>query len=226
MTDRPTSLAEALLELQADPPEVVKAERANAGNFSYSFAGLSAVTAALMPRLVALGCIWVCRPTRAADGAPVLAYSLRHVASGESEDGEFPLLLPSGASPQVLGSLLSYTRRYALLAVTGVAPVHDDDDAAAASRHAYGDHGEPTRPTRARKVSKAQITAIQVGFAECGYGGEDNRAARLSVTARLAGVESLGSTSDLTSDQAKRVLDGLERKRREAQASSEGAADA
>lgn len=204
--------------LQADPPEVVKAERANAGNYSYSFAGLSAVTAALMPRLVELGCIWVCRPTRAADGAAVLAYSLRHVPSGESESGEFPLLLPAGASPQVLGSLLSYTRRYALLAVTGVAPVEDDDDAAAASRHAYGDPSESTRTARGRKASKAQVTAIQAGFSELGLGGANQRGTRLSVAARLAGVEDLGSTNDLTNDQAKRVLDGIAERKRVQQA--------
>lgn len=212
----PSSLAEALHRLQADPPAIVKAERAQAGNFSYSFAGLSAVTEAVLPVLNELGCIWVCRPTRAADGAPVLAYSLRHLASGEREDGEFPLLLPGNASPQVLGSLLSYTRRYALLAVTGIAPVEDDDDAAAASRHAYGEPSDRPRTTRARKASKAQVTAIQAGYGELGYGGDANRGARLSVSARLLGLDELGSHNDLTNDQAKRVLDGIaERKRRQ-----------
>jgi hypothetical protein len=218
-TSVPATLAEALLILQSDPPEVIKGETARVesqkGSYSYRFAGLNAVTAAVLPRLTALGCIWVCRPTRAADGAAVLAYRLRHVPSGDEETGEFPLSLPSSATPQMLGSMLSYTRRYALLAVLGIAPEADDDDAAAAS----GYDGRPAAPAaRARKCSKAQVTAIQAGFGDLGLGGEGNRGARLTVAARLAGLEELGSTNELTTEQARRVLDGIAERKRVQQA--------
>lgn len=225
MTQTPASLGEAMLLLQSDPPEVIKAETAKVetqkGSYSYRFAGLSAVTAAILPRLTDLGCVWICRPTRAADGLAVLAYELRHVATGEAITGEYPISLPSNATPQMAGSMISYARRYALLAVLGIAPEADDDDAAAAS--GYGGGREPERTTRPRKCSKGQVTAIQVGFGELGLGGTENRGARLSVTARLAGLEELGSTSDLTSEQARRVLDGIAERKR---AQREAAADA
>jgi hypothetical protein len=64
---------------------------------------------------------------------------------------------------------------------------------------------EPIRPQ--------QRTAIQAGFGELGYGGPANRDQRLAVAARLAGLESLGSTNDLTATQARAVLDGLAERR-------------
>jgi hypothetical protein len=63
----------------------------------------------------------------------VLAYKLLHV-SGESVAGEYPL--PTGGTPQALGSAITYGRRYALCAVTGLAPEDDDDDATHAVRAA------------------------------------------------------------------------------------------
>ena len=231
--DKPATLAEALLALQADLPEVVKAETARVetqkGSFSYQYAGLSAVTAAILPRLAALGCVWICRPTLTADGRPVLAYSLRHLG-GEEITGEYPMSLPPNATPQMAGSMISYARRYALLAVTGVAPEADDDDAALASQRAPA-----KRPTRTRKptadhsdpnddgrpdddggspLTTRQRIAIMTGYTELGYGGDEKRDERLRISAKFAGLETLGSHLDLTTGQARRVLDGIAERRR------------
>lgn len=147
MTEQPSTLAAALVELQRNLPHVGKAETARVetakGSFSYAYAGLSAVTEAILPRLAELGLAWVCRPT-VADGRPVLAYALIHV-NGERETGEMPLLMPANPTPQQVGSSISYARRYALLAVTGVAPAGDDDDAAAASAKPATARKAPTR---------------------------------------------------------------------------------
>jgi hypothetical protein len=126
------TLAEGLVALQGRLPRIHKGETANVksdkGNYSYRYADLADVSAELLPILSEVGLGFTARPTLA-DGAFVLAYALVHV-SGEREEGVYPL--PSGGTPQAIGSAITYARRYCLLAVTGAAPDNEDDDAAAA----------------------------------------------------------------------------------------------
>jgi len=227
--DKPASLAEALCMLQADPPAIVKAETANTNTYSYRYAGLAAVTAVVLPRLAALGCAWICRPT-VVEGRPVLAYELRHVDSGETVSGEYPLSLPPGATPQVQGSMLSYARRYALLAVTGVAPEADDDDGAAASgtkpasrRSRSGTKDAEPASGADRPVPRTMITAIMASYTELGYGGKENADQRLTISANLLGLDALGSHNDLSAAQGSRLLDALgERKRAQRKETTDG----
>lgn len=208
-TEMPATLAEALCRLQADPPAIVKAETANTNTYSYRFAGLAAVTAVVLPRLAELGCAWICRPTVGEGGRPVLAYALRHVASGEEVAGEYPLSLPPGATPQQQGSMISYARRYALLAVTGVAPEADDDDGAAASK-----------PTRARRPStKDDEPATDPErrkkrlFALYGEEGPPERDARLADLSEILG-RPIASSNDLTPDDIETAIGVLEKRQR------------
>ena len=124
-----SDLNAALAKLQADLPRIRKADRADTGKFSYTFAPLPDVTEALMPLLAKHGLSFTAMPTVTDTGAFVLQFELRH-AAGESITGQWPLR--AGDTPQQQGSAISYARRYALLAVTGAAP-DDDDDGAAAS---------------------------------------------------------------------------------------------
>lgn len=132
MSDRPPSLAEALVRVQAKLPHVGKDKTANTGSYSYKYADLADITTALLPVLSAHGLAWSARPTLDDAGRFVLAYSLMH-ESGEREDGAYPLPDPTRATPQQVGSAVTYGRRYCLLAVTGLAVGGDDDDGAAAS---------------------------------------------------------------------------------------------
>lgn len=140
MTD--SSLASALAVVQEKLPRIEKTKTARVqtekANYTYSYADLAQVSAAILPLLGANGLAWMTKPTFNAEGKFVLAYALLHGASGEREEGEFPI--PSSGSPHAVGSAITYARRYALCAVTGVAPDQDDDDAARAS--------EETRSTR------------------------------------------------------------------------------
>lgn len=136
MTDEaPKSLAAALVELQRKLPTIAKTQTANVrtekGSYSYDYADLSDVSEAVLPLLADVGLAWMCRPTVKPDGAFVLAYCLLHV-SGDREEGEYPL--PKTGTPQTIGGHITYARRYALCAVTGVAPKGDDDDAQAAEQ--------------------------------------------------------------------------------------------
>lgn len=126
------ALARSLVALQAEVPRVHKDQTANVktdkGTYSYSFADLKAVSDALRPLLAEHGLAFTAFPTLTGDGKFVLRYHLLH-ESGERESGEYPL--PTGGTPQAIGSAITYARRYSLCAVTGLTP-DDDDDAAAA----------------------------------------------------------------------------------------------
>ena len=126
------SLAEALITLQASLPRIRKDDEAQVGTRVYSYANLSTITDAVLPRLAELGLYWVTLPTMDADRF-VLRYRLEHSPSGEFVTGDYPL--PSG-NPQTMGGAITYARRYALCAVLGLAPAEDDDDANAAADEA------------------------------------------------------------------------------------------
>lgn len=125
----PKSLSEALSALQAHLPRVAKTADAQYGKY----ADLTMVSEALLPVLSSLGLSFTARPTKHPDFGFVLTYDLHHI-SGDSLGGYYPL--PDSGSPQQIGSAITYARRYALCAVTGLAPGGDDDDAQAAEQHA------------------------------------------------------------------------------------------
>lgn len=121
-----SELAKALAAFQAEVPTVAKGNTADAGNYKYKYADLSDVTEKVLPLLGKHGLSFSAKPCLTEDGRLVLRYVLRHVG-GESDGGDYPL---SGSNAQALGSAITYARRYALCAVTGVAPGGDDDDGA------------------------------------------------------------------------------------------------
>lgn len=154
--EKTESLAQALALLQMRLPRIEKSQTAKVetktgGSYSYSYADLSNISAQLLPMLGALGLSFLARPTFS-EGRFVLAYELLHI-SGECKAGEYPL--PTGGTPQALGSAITYGRRYCLCAVTGVAP-EDDDDASAAQAEAAGQKGTAQRSTRPVAKSAAR----------------------------------------------------------------------
>lgn len=150
MTTTSDSLATALARVQGKLTAVTKGKTANAGQYSYTYADLAAVQAAVMPLLAEEGLAWVARPTLV-DDRFVLHYSLTHGASGEREDGLYPLPDPTRGTPQQMGSALTYARRYCLSAVAGVAT--EDDDGAAAS-----DARAPQPQRREKKAERGPAT--------------------------------------------------------------------
>lgn len=166
------TLAEALVALQAQLPRIPKADEAQVGTRTYRYANLATITDLLMPILASVGLAWTCLPTHRGDGF-FLHYCLRHV-SGETVEGFYPL--PATGTPQQIGSAITYARRYALTAVTGIAPADDDDDAAAAERAAQSDQERDAagRMTRAQQQEhKALRTLEEPRKAERGPVGDD-----------------------------------------------------
>ncbi len=222
MTD--SSLAASIAELQKALPDVAKTLTAKVSNkegkhlYDYGYADLALVSKAILPLLANLGLSWVTLPTVNEAGQMVLLYKLQN-AAGESEGGVYPL--PKG-SPQEMGSAITYARRYCLCAVTGLAPKGDDDDAEKTTRAATRRRGDqamrPDPSTRGDAPTESRgepavpgITAAQMRNLQRRFGlmfGRGDREAKLAYSVELLGRE-LSSSSDLTKDEASRVIDAL-----------------
>lgn len=122
------NLAKALVAFQKELPTVTKGRTANAGSYSYTYADLASVTAAVIPLLSKNGLAFTVTP-RATEGGYEIVGVLLHV-SGESIEGALPMY---GRNPQEIGSALSYGRRYLMGVMTGCV-TDDDDDGKAANK--------------------------------------------------------------------------------------------
>lgn len=157
MSDAPhASLAAALLAFQSEAPTL---PRDGFNPFHRSrFTTLGAAKKVVGPLLAKHGLVWSCWLTTL-DGQPALKCELLHPASGESRQETMPLLMgaedddetkrrPSAARQiQALGSAITYTRRYALLAVLDLVGEDDDDgNAAMPPRQARTPLPHATRP--------------------------------------------------------------------------------
>lgn len=166
-TTGPT-LASALLEFQTRMPKVNKGNTATVptkagGQYKYTYADLADVTDAAVPLLAQLGLVFSSQPRRFEDGSYALVGVLRHVPSGERDEGMLPL---NGRSAQELGSSITYNRRYLLGCMTGI--VTDDDVDAA------GVVNEPVRGERPAApvdpLERARHRALAVWHAKHGDG--------------------------------------------------------
>lgn len=229
--EKTESLAQAVAMLQTRLPEIKKSQTADVKtktgpDYSYNYADLAQVTRELMPILGELGLSFMAKPTLGGDGKFVLAYKLLHV-SGESEEGEYPL--SHSGTPQAMGSAITYARRYCLCAITGIAP-EDDDDGAAAQAAAQSQRDTASRSSRSRQrpqtngqqaarhetpsapetiatINQPQMRKMHALFGQVEW---TDRADRLRAASAIVGRE-LDSSTDLTRDEASKVIDTLGR---------------
>ena len=167
MTETP-SLAAALAAFQAELPRIGKGNTADAGTYKYKYADLADVSSTVLPLLGKHGLSFSAKPMLDEAGKFVLEYTLRH-SSGEQDGGRYPL--PTG-KPQDVGSAITYARRYALSAITGVAPDTDDDGASAPDvpdRHAE----ELAARRQAEETRQIEQAATYDLFTEEIQGAED-----------------------------------------------------
>lgn len=139
----------ALVEFQSDIPTITKDSTADTGKYSYDYASLDRITPIVFGKLTALGVAYVASPTVREDGIFVLRAQLIHAASETKIEADYPLGSPN-APAQGVGSAITYARRYALLAMTGIAPTGEDDDGAKASAEtakAVAAKSEPAKDT-------------------------------------------------------------------------------
>ncbi len=92
-------------------------------HFKNRYADLAAIRDATLPALNKNG-LAIMQTTQITDAGAVLVTRLAH-KSGQWIEGVYPL--PTGVAPQILGSALTYARRYSWAAICGVASEEDDD---------------------------------------------------------------------------------------------------
>lgn len=123
-----TAIMPALLKAQAAFAPAVKA-KVNP-HFKSKYVPLDAVLDAIAEPLRNNG-IAILQPTTIQDARTVLVTRLVH-ETGEWIEGRYPVH-PVKSDPQGEGSALTYARRYALMALVGIAPEDDDGNAATAA---------------------------------------------------------------------------------------------
>jgi hypothetical protein len=136
MSER-AELYKALLAAQQEMPAIHKGATATVptkagGSFSYSYAALPDLLAAVLPVLNKHGLVLWQAPVNLGAGPPILRTVLAHAESGEELVAEFALVVAQPGM-QAIGSAITYGRRYAVVSMLGLAP-DEDDDGAAASR--------------------------------------------------------------------------------------------
>jgi hypothetical protein len=151
-----TKLAEALSKAQGELGNVTK-DNVNP-HFKSKYADLASVRDAVKPVLAKHGLSVIQLPVYTEQGI-ALTTRLLHT-SGEWVEGELLLML-SKPDMQGVVSAITYARRVSLAAVTGVAPVDDDDDGnAATGKPAEGQQQPaPQRQSAAPAARSAQPPA-------------------------------------------------------------------
>lgn len=198
-------------------PNVPKETTGQVGSAQRKYADLATVTETVRPILAANGLAYL---QGVSDGDKIVTVTTRLVhKSGEwIEDS---MSMPTGkGDAQAVGSAVTYGRRYALMALLGLAP--DDDDGAAASRQAPAAR-RATPPANVNadtgeidpnKASEAQVKKVVILMRErlqipAGLTNEQVRAWRLAWLSEFI-RRTVTTTNDLTPAEAHRIIDHLE----------------
>lgn len=134
-TDRSESidaLAAAWVKACGEMQDIVKTQTANAGQYGYTYATLADVFQMARP-IMAKHSLLITQTAATVGDEVAISTTVLH-ASGQFVTAH-PLTLPVGKTAQQTGSAVSYGKRYALMAMLGLA-TEDDDGAAAAPREA------------------------------------------------------------------------------------------
>lgn len=146
MTETAGALAAALAKAQGE----ISNATFNKTNphFKSKYADLASIRDAVTPALSKHG-LSVTQLTDFTGERFVLRTRLMHSA-GEYVESSYPLPLAAD-KPQVMGSAISYARRYSLAAIIGIASEEDDDAEGAEGRTSGNGHAEPRRTATATK---------------------------------------------------------------------------
>jgi hypothetical protein len=142
MSGEHSGIASALVAALADLSVVETGRTANAGSYSYKYADIGDVVKLTRPKLAEHGLVAL-TPVRAHEGGLACDVVLLHTSGERLDFGPFPF--PHGRDAQATGSMVTYHRRYALIAALGMAAGDDDDGASALPRQ------EPARASKAKR---------------------------------------------------------------------------
>jgi hypothetical protein len=153
-------LATALAAAQLKYEPLVARQVADAEKYKYTYADLAAVLASIQPALATQGIailqgVSMQRP-QGSSGLVVLVET--HLLHASGEWIATTLKLPSGeVAPQKVGSLITYLRRYGLVAMAGVAS--EDDDGKEAQQAAPPKRTAPPAPPKTQPATAKPVAA-------------------------------------------------------------------
>jgi hypothetical protein len=164
-SDSIAELATALVKARTKFATVVKGHTATVasakGTYKYTYSTLDDLNEATVKPLAECGIVTLQNIETTRDGVSVSTMLLH--SSGQFLQFD-AVTLPSGNTPQSVGSAITYARRYSLQAALGIAAEEDDDGQQASAKPAQcptptplpraGD--TPTKAIEARVISEAQ----------------------------------------------------------------------
>lgn len=130
-SDTITALAGALSSAQGEYPKIAKDQEADIAKYKYKYADLADIFGKVLPVLSKHG-LAIIQPTSFSDNVLMVVTRLIH-KTGEWVESDYPVCSIQG-DHQRMGSALTYSRRYALCALIGIAPGGEDDDGANAEK--------------------------------------------------------------------------------------------
>lgn len=148
MSETPT-LDAALFKAQGEFAPVIK--KSENPHFKSKYADFASIIETVEPVLRENG-LMVHQTLSHINGIPALRTALKHV-SGEFVEDLTPLVMLK-VDPQAAGSSITYFKRYSLLAILGLAPVGEDDDAESGAGRGRGASGSRQSPANASGGSK------------------------------------------------------------------------
>jgi hypothetical protein len=125
-------------------------------HFKNKYADLAAVWDACREQLSKNALSAIQSVVIAGDGKRVLVTRIMHSSGQWIEDGGVPLIL-SKDDMQGLGSALTYSRRYGLMAMVGIAPEDDDANAATTGKQVSAPTVEITAPKVSRPIPAGAV---------------------------------------------------------------------
>lgn len=189
-------LVAALARAQGNFGDVKKSKtadiRSDKGAYTYSYADLADVVAAIREALAAEEIAWGQDVTNTDKTVSVVTIFRK----GEEVLTFGPFVLPASGTPQAYGAAVSYARRYALSAALGIASEVDDD----AMSISVGEGAGGRAP---KKATQAQMGRLHALGAERGL---DHDALR-----DMAGRAGFESLTELTQPAAKEFMNELEK---------------
>lgn len=206
MSDHP-NLAAALVAALADLTMIEKGRTAKVdmtkgGSYTYDYADLGDIVKVTRPALAAHGLVAL-TPVHDHGNGLACTVILLHTSGEKLALGPFPF--PHGRDAQATGSMVTYHRRYALLAALGMATGEDDDGASAVARA----EPQPRAASQPRVKQSTGDTSALVAAAKTGP--DKNRALRAAREAAGAfGLELPSSFEEIVDDRlVKAALDAL-----------------
>jgi hypothetical protein len=152
------ALAAAWVKASGEMHDIVKTQKANVGQYAYTYATLADLNEMARPLLAKNGLVITQTATTVGDDVAIYTTMVH-------ESGQFvtasPLTMPMGKTAQATGSAVSYGRRYSLMTFLGIA-TEDDDGAAAAPREAARTAPEPRNPPQRTSTAPRQAAKPEV----------------------------------------------------------------